>query len=154
MRIRTVVALAAIATSACRTVSQGTTEGHDGGSVVEGRVERVIAEDTSVTVLDRSAQEEVVLIAPDAEVRIDDFKASFKDIQEGQRVRASLDEVDGVQQVVRIEILDKAVPASGVRRRSGGRRRHSGPGVSQLTRSDRLRRERPPASCRPRGARG
>lgn len=79
--------------------------------MVEGRVERVTPGDTSVTVLDGRAREEVVLIAPDAEVRIDDFKASFDDIQEGQRVRASLDEVDGVQQVVRIEILDQAVPA-------------------------------------------
>jgi hypothetical protein len=115
MRIRTVVAfvapLAALAASGCRTVSHGAAEGHEGASVVEGRVERVTPDDTSLTVLDGTAREEVVLIAPDAEVRIDDFKASFEDIQEGQRVRASLDEVDGVQQVVRIEILDKAVPA-------------------------------------------
>jgi hypothetical protein len=94
---------------ACAT-SQPATDRHADASVVEGRVERVTPGDTSVTVLDGRAREEVVLIAPDAEVRIDDFKASFDDLQEGQRVRASLDEVDGVQQVVRIEILDKAVP--------------------------------------------
>ena len=95
---------------ACAAARQPATERHADASVVEGRVERVTTDDTSLTVLDGRAREEVVLIAPDAEVRIDDFKASFDDLQEGQRVRASLDEVDGVQQVVRIEILDKAVP--------------------------------------------
>jgi hypothetical protein len=110
MRTRHAVVLTLSTLITACAASRPPTERHVGASVVEGRVERVTPDDTSVTVLDQSAREEVVLIAPDAEVRIDDFEASFEDIQEGQRVRASLDEVDGVQQVVRIEILDKAVP--------------------------------------------
>jgi hypothetical protein len=111
MRTRHALVLALSFAIACATSHQPATERHADASVVEGRVERVTPDDTSLTVLDGRTREEVVLIAPDAEVRIDDFKASFEDLQEGQRVRASLDEVDGVQQVGRIEILDKAVPA-------------------------------------------
>jgi hypothetical protein len=50
-----------------------------------------------------------VPLAAEATVLIDDFRGGFEDVQEGQEVRAALEETDGQVEVVRIEILNQAV---------------------------------------------
>ena len=63
-----------------------------------------------------------ILVAPEAEIRIDDFWGTFADIKEGQRVRASLDETRPQAEGYRIQILDKgARPGTTDQRKSSGR---------------------------------
>lgn len=73
---------------------------------IVGQIEAIDAGTGSFVVSDGEHLREV-LVAPDAEFRIDDFKASFEDLREGQRVRASLDTTSGQPEGVRIEILDQ-----------------------------------------------
>ncbi len=80
---------------------------------VEGRVAEVGRNDGTVTLAVGDERREI-LVAPEAEIRIDDFKATFDDLKEGQRVRASLDERGGQQEEgFRIQILDQGAAAPG-----------------------------------------
>jgi len=51
-----------------------------------------------------------VPLAAEATVLIDDFRAGFEDVREGQEVRAALEETDGRVEAVRIDILGQGVP--------------------------------------------
>ena len=106
----------ALAASGCRTAQH--TAGHT--RTVEGRVADVGRDDGTLTLAVGDEHREI-LVAPEAEIRIDDFKATFDDLQEGQRVRASLDEHAGQKEGVRIQILDHGVPVPG---EEAGRERH------------------------------
>jgi hypothetical protein len=109
----TALVVLVLAAVACRT-AHGT--GASGGQAVarkmEGRVEEVGRDDGTITLRVGDARREV-LVVPEAEIRIDDFKGTFEDIEEGQRVRASFEEVDGQTEGFRIEILDQGVKAPG-----------------------------------------
>ncbi len=73
-------------------------------------VEEVDRDDGTVTLRVGDARREV-LVAPEAEIKVGDFKATFEDLEEGQRVRAALDESRAQTEGYRIEILDKGVTA-------------------------------------------
>lgn len=98
-----------VATSACKT-----TQASGGGTArsVEGQVEKVGKDDGTLTLRVGEERREI-LVAPEAEIRIDDFRGTFEDIKEGQRVRASLDETGPQDEGFRIEILDQGGDASG-----------------------------------------
>ena len=96
-----------VATSACRTTASG---GPGAARAMEGLVEEVGRDDGTIT-LRVGEERRKVLVAPEAEIRLDDFKGSFEDIEEGQRVRASFEEVDGQTEGFRIEILDQGAKA-------------------------------------------
>jgi hypothetical protein len=99
------------AISGCRTAaSKGETGGPGAARAMEGRVEAVGRDDGTITLRVGEERREV-LVVPEAEIRLDDFKGTFEDIQEGQRVRASFEEVDGQTEGFRIEILDQGVKA-------------------------------------------
>lgn len=98
----------ALAAPGCRTAHR--TAGHT--RTVEGRVADVGRDDGTLTLAVGDERREI-LVAPEAEIRIDDFKATFDDLQEGQRVRASLDERVGQKEGFRIQILDQGVAAPG-----------------------------------------
>jgi hypothetical protein len=117
--------------TACRTPRAG---GGQAASTVEGQVEEVGRDDGTLT-LRVGEERRKILVAPEAEIRIDDFRATFDDIEEGQRVRASLDE-SGVQtEGFRIQILDQGATAPTVtdertepdRSASSGEREPRGP---------------------------
>lgn len=76
---------------------------------VEGVVAEVDREEGIVSVRSGDVVREVRL-ADDAAVLVDDFDASFEDVQEGQAVRAALQETDGRVEAVRIQILNQALP--------------------------------------------
>jgi hypothetical protein len=78
---------------------------------MEGRIEDVAPEAGTVTLRAGDERHEI-LVMPETEIRIDDFKAAFEDLREGQRVRASFEAVEGQTEGIRIEILDKGVGAS------------------------------------------
>jgi len=115
------VATLAVAMSACRTTASG---GPGAARAMEGVVEEVGRDDGTITLRVGEERREV-LVAPEAEIRLDDFKGSFEDIEEGQRVRASFEEVDGQTEGFRIEILDQGVkaPGSNEPESANGRRR-------------------------------
>lgn len=98
-----------VATSACKT-----TQASGGGTArsVEGQVEKVGKDDGTLTLRVGEERREI-LVAPEAEIRIDDFRGTFEDIKEGQRVRASLDESGVQREGFRIQILDQGMPATG-----------------------------------------
>lgn len=98
----------ALVASACRTTRPSGAHAR----TVEGRVEDVGRDDGTLTLAVGDEHREI-LVAPEAEIRIDDFKATFDDIQEGQRVRASLDETGGQKEGFRIQILDQGLTAPG-----------------------------------------
>ncbi|WP_242344970.1 hypothetical protein [Anaeromyxobacter terrae] len=111
MRTHLTVALGlALAASACRTAQGSRASGGSAGRTVEGRVEEVDRDDGTVTLRVGDARREV-LVAPEAEIKVGDFKATFEDLEEGQRVRAALDESRAQTEGYRIEILDKGVTA-------------------------------------------
>ena len=102
------VLVAVLAGAGCRTSTGkavATPEPRPAGELV-GRVERVDP-DTGSLLLRVGDEAREVLVAADAEVRIDDFKGTFEDIREGQRVRAALDAASGQAEGVRIQILDR-----------------------------------------------
>jgi hypothetical protein len=80
---------------------------------VEGHVEEVGRDDGTLT-LRVGEQRRRILVAPEAEIRIDDFRGTFEDIKEGQRVRASLDESGLQTEGFRIQILDQGAAAPDV----------------------------------------
>lgn len=103
-----VLVLAAVALAlACRTSKEAAGPAVARLEPVTGRVAAVDPAGDTIT-LRVGDREEVVQVAPGAEVRIDDFKAVFDDLEEGQRVRASFDASGAVAQAVKIEILDQA----------------------------------------------
>ncbi len=105
------VATLAFATSACRTTaSKGVNGGPGAAHAMEGIVEEVGRDDGTVTLRVGEERREV-LVVPEAEIRLDDFKGTFEDIEEGQRVRASFEEVEGQTEGFRIEILDQGAKA-------------------------------------------
>jgi Cu/Ag efflux protein CusF len=109
----TAVVTLALAAAACRTAhGTGASGGQAAARKMEGRVEEVGRDDGTITLRVGDARREV-LVVPEAEIRIDDFKGTFEDIEEGQRVRASFEEVDGQTEGFRIEILDQGVKAPG-----------------------------------------
>jgi hypothetical protein len=113
MRLAAAFALV-LAASACRTPSaRGESGRRVAGRTVEGLVEGVGRDDGTLTLRVGETRQDV-LVAAEAEIRIDDFKGTFADIKEGQRVRASIDEVAGQTEGFRIEILDHGVPAPAV----------------------------------------
>ncbi len=77
---------------------------------VEGRVEEVGKDDGTLTLRVGEERREI-LVAPEAEIRIDDFRGSFEDLKEGQRVRASVDETGVQREGFRIQILDQGATA-------------------------------------------
>lgn len=91
-----------------------------GGSArtVEGRVEEVGKDDGTLTLRVGEERKEI-LVAPEAEIRIDDFRGSFADLKEGQRVRASVDETGLQREGFRIQILDQGATAQGVTEEEG-----------------------------------
>lgn len=104
----TLLALALVL-AACQTTRA---ERGPGARTVEGRVEEVGQDEGTVTLRVGEERREI-LVAPEAEIRIDDFKGTFEDIKEGQRVRASIDETGVQREGFRIQILDRGVPAPG-----------------------------------------
>lgn len=98
----------ALAAQGCRTAQ------HAAGNsrTMEGRVADVGRSDGTLTLAVGNERKEI-LVAPEAEIRIDDFKATFEDLQEGQRVRASLDDRGGQKEGYRIQILDQGAAAPG-----------------------------------------
>lgn len=108
----------AVATSAFDTARAS---GSERARTVEGQVEEVRRDDGTVT-LRVGEERRQILVAPEAEIRIDDFWGTFADIKEGQRVRASLDETGPQAEGYRIQILDKgARPGTTDQRKSSGR---------------------------------
>jgi hypothetical protein len=53
-----------------------------------------------------------VRLAAEAAVEIDGFDGAFEDVQEGQAIRAALDDVGSGVEVVRIDILNQGVPVA------------------------------------------
>jgi hypothetical protein len=107
------LALAALVVLAigCRTPSsKEATLRLEDGRTVEGLVEEVARDDGTLTLRVGDERREV-LVALEAEIRIDDFRGSFEDIKEGQRVRASLEEVGGQTEGFRFQILDHGATA-------------------------------------------
>lgn len=100
-----------LAASACRTARAG---GGQAARTVEGHVEEVGRDDGTLT-LRVGEERRTILVAPEAEIRIDDFKGTFEDIKEGQRVRASLDESGLQTEGFQISILDQGVAAPGAK---------------------------------------
>ncbi|WP_242354999.1 MULTISPECIES: hypothetical protein [Anaeromyxobacter] len=111
MRTHLSIALGlALAAAGCRTAQGTRASSGNAGRTVEGRVEEVGRDDGTVTLRVGDKRREV-LVAPEAEIKVDDFKATFEDLKEGQRVRAALDESKGQTEGYRIEILDKGATA-------------------------------------------
>jgi Cu/Ag efflux protein CusF len=106
----TLAALAAAASGCRTTASKGATGGSGAPRAMEGRVENVGAEEGTIT-LRAGEERHEILVMPETEIRIDDFKGTFEDIKEGQRVRASFEEEGGQTEGIRIEILDKGTGA-------------------------------------------
>lgn len=104
----------AVASSACRTTRAS---GGERARSVEGQVEEVGRDDGTVTLRVGEERREI-LVAPEAEIRIDDFWGTFDDLKEGQRVRASLDETGLQEEGYRIQILDQgATPGAAEERK-------------------------------------
>jgi hypothetical protein len=97
---------AALLGAGCRTPSRGSAR------TVEGVVEDVRDDDGTVTVRSGDRQRDI-LVMPETQIRIDDFKGTFSDIKEGQRVRASFSTEAGQSEGVRIDILDKGITGAG-----------------------------------------
>ena len=117
LAIRVALCLA-VATSAFHAARAS---GGERARTVEGQVEEVRRDDGTVT-LRVGEERRQILVAPEAEIRIDDFWGTFADIKEGQRVRASLDETRPQAEGYRIQILDKgARPGTTDQRKSSGR---------------------------------
>ena len=125
------VAVLAVASFACRTTAGKGGAGSPGvARTVEGRVEQVGRDDGTLTLRIGDERKEV-LVAPEAEIRLDDFKGTFEDLEEGQRVRAALEEVEGKTEGFRIEILDQGVKEPGVSAKREGAERPSSPEAAQ-----------------------
>jgi hypothetical protein len=77
--------------------------------VIEGVVAEVDREAGTVSVQAGDTVRTVPLAA-DVVVQIDDFDASFEDVQEGQQIRAALAAGDVGVEAVQIQILNQAVP--------------------------------------------
>jgi hypothetical protein len=75
-------------------------KGHAEDSVVSGKIARVLRR--SVVIVSDSGDQSSLLIVPETTIEVDGRDAHRSDLQEGQDVRASFDEVNGRNVAVRI----------------------------------------------------
>ena len=122
MRARTAAAAAALLLLACagprsaaeRTPDRvGDAKGPPAIETNAGEVEGVVAEvdrDEGTVSIASGDTVRTVPLAAEGAVLIDDFDASFDDVEEGQAVRAALHDAGSGVEAVRIQILNQGVP--------------------------------------------